>query len=71
MNRRDFIIGTGLGAVWPGSKRLTASAATTAGKAGILTGGHAEKIVRAFISERAHLSSPGSPASHRLSVPRQ
>jgi arginase len=38
MNRRDFMIGSGagLGAFWPGSKTLTASASTMAGTTGIV-----------------------------------
>ena len=75
MNRRDFIVGTGagLGAVWPGSKPLAASAAIKARKAGIFIGDGVGNQTAERIAERRetmwHYSNPGERTYHVLGVP--
>ena len=56
MNRRDFMIGSGWSrVVWPGSKTLTASARTMAGKMGaFFDGGGETKSERSTPSERTY-----------------
>jgi arginase len=63
MNRRDFMIatGTGLGAVWPGSKTWTASVSTMAGKTGVFLDDGGET--------RSEPSYQSEPTYHVLGVP--